>query len=180
MSTILVPLAPGFEELEAVAVIDILRRGGVTVLVAGLDAIIVAGARGITLQCDMLLSAVDGRTLNGVVLPGGMPGTRNLLKSSFLRELIIALDREEALVAAICAAPTVLYAAGLLKGKKATVYPGLEKDMPETVLSSEAVVIDGNIVTSRAAGTAVPFTLALLEKLAGRDKALEVKQSILA
>jgi protein deglycase len=180
MATIVVPLAPGFEEIEAVAVIDILRRGNVTVIVAGVEGATVTGAHGITLQCDALLSAVDIKRLDGIVLPGGMPGTSNLMKSSLLRDLIIALDRDNLLVAAICAAPTVLHAAGVLKGKKATSYPGYRKDMTEADYSEDAVVADDNVITSRAAGTAVPFALALVERLSGPTAALEVKKAILA
>lgn len=180
MATILVPLAEGFEEIEAVAIIDILRRAGITVITAGLDNLAVRGAHNITVQCDVLLSAVDVKALDGAVLPGGMPGTKNLLKHSLLRDILVALDREEALVAAICAAPIVLAAAGVVKGKRATSYPGYEKEMNEADYSTDAVVADGNVITSRAAGTAVPFALALVEKLAGRDKAIEIKKSILA
>jgi 4-methyl-5(b-hydroxyethyl)-thiazole monophosphate biosynthesis len=180
MATIVVPLAPGFEEIEAVAVIDILRRGGVTVITAGVEGAAVTGARGVTLQCDTLLSAVDAKQLDGIVLPGGMPGTRNLMKSSLVRDMVIALDRDNLLVAAICAAPTVLHAAGVLKGKKATSYPGYQKEMTEAVYSEAAVVADGNVITSRAAGTAVPFALALVERLSGLTTALEVKKAILA
>ena len=180
MATVLVPLATGFEEIEAVTVIDILRRGGVSVRVAGVDALAVTGAHAITVQCDALLAETDVKTLDGIMLPGGMPGTRNLLKNSFLRELIIQLDREELLLAAICAAPIVLHAAGVLKGKKATSYPGFNKEMADAVYSVDPVVADGNIITSRAAGTAVPFALRVLEQLAGRDTAQEVKKAIIA
>ena len=180
MSTVAVPLAEGFEEAEAVFIIDLLRRGGVEVAVAGLEKESVTGAHGITIKCDGLLSGAAALALDGIVLPGGMPGTKNLLKSSLVRDLIVRLNREGKLVAAVCAAPVVLAAAGALKGKKATCYPGFESDLKDATFVKEPVVTDGNIITSRGPGTAAAFALALLACLKGRDAAEEVRKAILA
>lgn len=180
MSTVAVPLADGFEEAEAVIIIDLLRRGKVEVAVAGLDREAIMGAHGITIKCDGLLSSLAAQALNGIVLPGGMPGTKNLLKSSLVRDLIVRLDREKKLVAAVCAAPIVLQAAGVLRGKKATCYPGFESDSKDATFVKEPVVVDGNIITSRGPGTAVVFALALLAYLKGPEVSEEVRKAILA
>lgn len=180
MPKIVVPLAEGFEEIEAVAVIDLLRRAGVEVVTASLDGESVTGAHGITVKSDALLKAVDVKSLDGVVLPGGQPGTRNLLKSTPVREILIALDREDKLVAAICAAPTVLAAAGVLNNRRAACYPGLEKELTGARPVSEPVAEDGNIITSRGIGTALPFALALITRLCGPEKAAQVKKAVLA
>src|SRR5262245_17725832 len=117
--SVLVPLAEGFEEIEAVVIVDVLRRAGVDVLVAGLSAGSVRGAHGITLATDVALDAVDPARLAMVVLPGGMPGTKNLLRDARVLALVRALESSGRTVAAICAAPTVLAAAGVLEGRRA-------------------------------------------------------------
>jgi protein deglycase len=177
---ILVPLAPGFEETEAVTIIDILRRGGVEVVAAGLEAKAVKGSHALTLEGDALLAEVELKGFDGIVLPGGQPGTTNLMKSTALRRFLVEMDRQQLLIAAICAAPTVLEAAGVLKGKKATCYPGCEKDIRSAILSSDGVVVDGHVVTSRGVGTALAFALTLVKILRGTETYEQVKKAVLA
>jgi 4-methyl-5(b-hydroxyethyl)-thiazole monophosphate biosynthesis len=180
MAKVAVPLAAGFEETEAVVIIDLLRRGGVEVAVAGLEAEDVAGAHGIVFKSDCLLAHLDAESLDGIVLPGGMPGTKNLQKSARLRDLIVRLHGKAKLVAAVCAAPVVLAAAGVLKGKKAACYPGFESDLKDATVVNEPVVVDGNIITSRGIGTAVAFALALVACLKGPEVSEKVRKAILA
>jgi len=178
-STILVPLAEGFEECEAITIIDILRRASLTVIVAGLNGTPITGAHGIRVECDTTLDQVNRKALSGIVLPGGQPGTSNLLKSSLIRDIIIDLDRQEQMVAAICAAPTVLLAAGILSGRKVTSFPACEKEFDPTLYQTDAFVEDGNVVTGRALGTALPFSLKLVQKLCGNAKAEEIRRAVL-
>lgn len=181
MPTLLMPLADGFEETEAVTVIDLLRRAGVTVITASVTgALLVRGAHSISVQADVLIDAVNRKSLDGAVLPGGMPGTRNLIKNSALREILLDLDRQDKLLAAICAAPTVLQAAGVLSGRRVTCYPSFEKELPGNTCLTDAVVEDGNVVTSRGPGTAVQFGLALIARLCGAKKAEETGRAFLA
>jgi 4-methyl-5(b-hydroxyethyl)-thiazole monophosphate biosynthesis len=175
----MVPLAEGFEEIEAVTVIDILRRGDIDVVVAGMGSETVAGSHHIAVKCNTLIEAVRKEELNGIVLPGGMPGTKNLLTHTLLRDIIIELDKQDKLVAAICAAPTVLVAAGILKHKRATCYPSFEKDMTGTQYLTDPVVRHGNVITSRGPGTALVFSLAIVGALLGDEKSLELKKAVL-
>jgi len=171
----LVILADGFEEIEAVTPIDILRRAGIEVVVAGLDKTAVTGARGITVQADILLTEFTGRP-DAVILPGGMPGATNLAASSAVKALLAEAEDGGGIIAAICAAPAVVLAPmGLLKGKQATCYPGMEEDFPDGAgYTGQGVTIDGRIITASGVGTAMEFSLALVEALAGRDIADEV------
>ncbi len=162
-------LAEGFEEIEAVTPIDILRRGGVEVCVCSItDSLTVTGAHGIPFVCDRTLTSLRG-TERLLILPGGMPGTLNLKGCARLRFYLQEHARRGGLVAAICAAPTVLSDLGLTKDKIATVYPGMEKEMRCREVSKSAVVIDGNVITSRGAGTAADFGFALLSLLKGKE-----------
>jgi protein deglycase len=181
MPDILVPLAVGFEEVEAVTVIDLLRRAGLTVTTASLRSqTTVKGAHGVEIQAETTLSDVKGRVFDAVVLPGGMPGTTNLAESPEIGNLIQKHAEKGFLVAAICAAPTVLAKHGLLNGKKATCYPGCEGKMTGARVLAETVVEDGNVITSRGPGTAIPFALKLIERLVGQAKAKEVAAGFLA
>jgi 4-methyl-5(b-hydroxyethyl)-thiazole monophosphate biosynthesis len=173
----LVPLAEGFEEIEAVTIIDVLRRGGVEVTTAALTRGPVRGSHGIALECDATLESVSGRDFDAVVLPGGMPGAKNLKEDARLRDLLRRSAERGKLVAAICAGPIALEAAGLLAGKRATSYPGHE--LPSATRSEEAVVSDGNIVTSRGPGTALEFALALVARLAGADTSAQLRAAML-
>lgn len=173
----LVPLAEGFEELEAVTIIDVLRRAGVEVTVAALAASPVTGSHAIRVEADALLDAVQRDVFDAVVLPGG-PGAQRLRDDERVKAVVRRLAAEGRLVAAVCAAPTVLEAAGVLAGKRATVYPG--NQLPSAEQVEERVVVDGSIITSRGPGTALEFALAVVEKLAGAAKASELARAMLA
>ena len=179
MPTVLAILPEGFEEIEAVTPIDLLRRAGVEVTIASLaENFHVTGRCGIIVHADTTLAAVKAKSFDLIFLPGG-PGVINLRTDPRVLELVRAQAGAGKWVSAICAAPTVLNAAGLLEGRRYTAHFSVAKELPE-ILADERVVVDGNIVTSRGAGTAVDFGLALVEKLTSADKAAEVAKSISA
>lgn len=177
MKQALLPLMDGFEEIEAVTIIDILRRGQVTVTTAGLESVIVTGAHGITIMADCILEHVLSQEFDLIVLAGGA-GTFKLEADLRIIELLQKHASLGKLTAAICAAPLVLFAAGLLQDRKVTSYPAIKERFKSTDYSEEPVVVDGNIVTSRGVGTAIPFALKLLELLAGEAIAVEISQKI--
>lgn len=166
---VLVLLAEGFEEIEAVTVIDVLRRAEIDVVSASLNGSEVKGSHGISIVADSTLDEVEEQMFDAVVLPGGMPGARHLRESHAVLNLIREAAHKGKYVAAICAAPTALDVAGVLKGRRATSYPGHE--IPSAEYVEEPVVVDGHIVTSRGPGTAFEFALKLVEKLAGPELA---------
>lgn len=170
MAKVLVPLADGCEELEAVTIIDLLRRAGIEVVTAGLQPGIIKASRGTQLMPDMTLDAALAHEFDMVVLPGGMPGAKHLKEDPRILNRLKKMAGEGKYTAAICAAPTVLAEAGLLEGKKATSYPGFLDKMalPDTYYVTDAVVRDGKVLTSRGPGTAMDFALALIEALSGR------------
>ena len=177
---VLVPLAGGFEEIEAVTIIDVLRRAGLTVEVAGLASGPVTGAHGITLRPDCTLDQVDASALAMIVLPGGQPGTDNLKSDGRVLSLVRELEASGRGVAAICAAPLVLAAAGVLAGREATSYPGVRKELRGArVLDVPRVVRSDNVWTSQGPGTALEFSLALVSELCGEAKALELAGALL-
>ncbi len=172
MKRAMIILAEGFEEMEAVAPIDVLRRAEVEVTVAGLDRDHVKAARGTVIKTDKVFDG--GEPLpDALVFPGGLPGAENLAGSAMVKDYIRKMDSENRVIAAVCAAPAlVLGPAGVLKGKKATCYPGLEKNFDISVKHvKDEVVQDGNIITSRGPGTALPFALKIAENLVGKAKA---------
>jgi len=172
-----VVLADGFEEIEAVTPIDILRRAGVEVVVAGLTSLSVRSARGLTVTCDVCLVDAPAGLL---VLPGGLAGAQALAASADVHRAIASSLAEDRPVAAICATPAlVLGAHGYLKGRRFTCYPGMESEVVDGKPSPDAVVIDGPWITSRGVGTAPAFALALVERLAGRARADEVARAVL-
>lgn len=180
MARVLVPLAQGCEELEAVTVIDLLRRAGIEVVVAGLAPGIVKASRGTQLMPDITLDAALLEAYDMVVLPGGMPGAQHLKDDARVIGLIQKMAVAGRYTAAICAAPTVLAAAGVLSGKTATGYPGfLEKmNLTDVTLSTDAVVRDGQVITSRGPGTAIDFALSLVEILSGADIRRQVEAGL--
>ena len=178
MHKVLVLLAQGCEEIEAVTTIDILRRAGVEVTSAGLDDLPVLASRGVVLLPDTTLDLAQHQEFDMIVLPGGQPGTDNLKADKRLIALLRQMTQRGKYVAAICAAPSVLAAAGLLDGRKATCYPTCLDDFPKVNLQTAAVVEDGNIITSRGPGTAMDFALALVERLAGKAKRQEVEAAL--
>lgn len=164
---VLVPLAQGFEELEAVTIVDILRRAGLEVVVASLAGGTVTGSHGIRIEADAVLADVVDADFDAIALPGGMPGADNLKRDPRIAALVRRLHGAGRPVAAICAAPMVLDAAGVLDGRRATSYPGFLKDAAKARVVDEAVVADGGVITSRGPGTALDFALALVAELAG-------------
>ncbi|MCC9000817.1 MAG: DJ-1/PfpI family protein [Candidatus Contendobacter sp.] len=178
MSTVLVPLAHGCEELEAVTVIDLLRRAGVTVTVAGLEAGPVTASRNVVLLPETTLDAVLDQDFDMVVLPGGLGGAQRLEADQRIAVLLRRMTEQGRFVAAICAAPRVLASAGLLKDREATAYPGILDSQPEIRLSSAAVVRDGALITSRGPGTAMDFSLSLIEILCGRKQRDTVEKAL--
>lgn len=179
MPTVLAILAEGFEEIEAAAPIDLLRRAGADVTVAALgEGIHVTGRSGLTVHADTMLAAVRMRDFDCVFLPGG-PGTKLLRADPCVRALINRHAAAGRWLAAICAAPTVLHDAGLLAGRRYTAHFSVSNELPD-ILTAERVVTDGRLLTSRGAGTAVDFGLMLVEKLVSVEKAREVATAICA
>jgi 4-methyl-5(b-hydroxyethyl)-thiazole monophosphate biosynthesis len=172
----LVLLAEGFEEIEAVTIIDVLRRADVAVTTASLGKSPVTGSHGIALVADRALDAVAVSDFDAVVLPGG-PGAKHLKEDARVQALLKQAASAGKVVAAVCAAPIALEAAGLLAGRRATSYPGHE--LPSARYSEERVVVDGNVVTSRGPGTALEFSLALAEKLTGADVRERLQRAML-
>lgn len=173
MKTALVLFADGSEELEAISIVNILRRGGVAVTLAGLSDGALHGSRGVVIQPDCVLETVLQQDFDLVVLPGGQPGTTHLKNDVRVLNLVRRQHQAGRWVAAICAAPSVLAEAGLLHGKHATCYPTCLDAYPDVHLSTEAVVQDGQIITSRGPGTALDFALTLLEKLTPQRASVE-------
>jgi 4-methyl-5(b-hydroxyethyl)-thiazole monophosphate biosynthesis len=180
MASALIPLAQGCEELEAVTIIDLLRRAGVDVVTAGLDDRPVQASRGVTLMPDTTLDAITSQTFDMIILPGGLPGADYLDQDSRIQQLLHLCLKQGGYAAAICAAPKVLANAGLLRGKRATSYPGVldQMDLPEVNVDLQPVVRDGQIITSRGPGTAMDFALELIEILMGRGKRDEVEAGL--
>ena len=177
---IFVMLADGFEEVEALTVVDLLRRAGVsvsTVSIMGREEVI--GSHKIPVIADLLFDAADFDSAAMIVLPGGMPGTTNLLRFEPLTKQLKKFYSEGRPLAAICAAPMVLAAHGILEGKKATIYEGMEDNLAGAVHTAGNVVQDGNIITSKGPGTAMDFALALIAFLCGEAKAKEVQAGLL-
>lgn len=184
MKQVLVPFTTGVEEIEFIATVDILRRGGVQVTMASLDGGPVKGRSGITIVPDAALADVMNDEWEMVVLPGGLPNAHLLRDDPNIQAVVTRLRNERKSVAAICAAPTALAAYGMLDGMRVTSYPGSEAEVrekaPSAVYVDETVVEDDFLVTSRGAGTAVEFALRLVARLCGEEKSDEVRRSIVA
>jgi protein deglycase len=180
MPSVLVPLAHGFEDLEAVTIIDILRRAGIAVVTAGLKPGLVLGSRGTRIQPDATLDEAMTQDYDLIALPGGLPGADHLRDDPRILKLLRDMAAAGKHTAAICAAPMALAAAGLLTGRKATAYPGVldSLDLPNTQKRGDAVVVDGKVVTSRGPGTAMDFALTLVELLVGVEKREQVEAGL--
>ncbi|MCW8908758.1 MAG: DJ-1/PfpI family protein [Sedimenticola sp.] len=180
MARVLVPLAEGCEELEAVTIIDLLRRAGIEVISAGLVAGPVTASRGVTLLPDTLLDDVLDAPFDMVVLPGGQPGADHLDQDPRIRKLLQRIAAGDGYIAAICAAPKVLASAGLLDGREATAYPGVLDALALSDIrpSAGAVVRDGRVITSRGPGTAMDFALELVQLLQGEERRNEVEKGL--
>ena len=176
---ILVPLAEGFEEIEAVTIVDVLRRAGLDVTVAGLRPGAVTGSHGIAVTPDADLGDLDTTSFTMVVLPGGQPGTRHLAEDARVVALVRRLHEEGRPVAAICAAPLVLHKAGVLGGVHVTSHPSVRGMLPGVDVRSEPrVVRSGHVTTSQGAGTAMDFALALVADLCGDEKSAELGRAM--
>jgi 4-methyl-5(b-hydroxyethyl)-thiazole monophosphate biosynthesis len=173
---ILVLLADGFEEIEAITVIDVLRRAGIEVDSVGITGAWVTGSHKIKIMADKKISEVDVEKYDGIVLPGGSKGVENLARASKVKELLEKMNEKGKLIAAICAAPSLLAKFHILDNKKATIYPGMERELPYP--RDERVVVDTNIITSQAPGTAMEFALAIVEKFFGKGKVQELKKQL--
>ncbi len=181
MARVLVPLAQGCEELEAVSIIDLLRRAGIEVVTAGLTDGVVTCSRGVVMVPDTSLDEVLGDDFDMIVLPGGLPGADYLDEDQRIQRMLKRMSEQGKYTAAICAAPKVLASAGLLQGKRATSYPGVIDAMQlehTRYIDDQAVVVDGKVITSRGPGTAMDFALELIEVLVGAEQRNAVEASL--
>jgi len=180
MLHVLVPLAQGCEELEAITITDLLVRAGIRVTTCGLDDKPVTASRGTVILPTTCIENVVGETFDAIILPGGLPGADHLRDNPQVQQLLKRHAAENRYIAAICAAPKALAQAGLLTGRTATAYPGTLEEVPHSDIhiSDNAVEIDGKVITSRGPGTAIDFALTLIQQLAGLDRRIEVEQQL--
>ena len=179
MPKVLMPLAQGFEEIEAITIVDILRRAGIEVVIAGLSAGPVTGAHNITVVPDTTIDAIQGDSFDMIALPGGQPGTDNLNADSRIHSILQEFSAKNKLIGALCAAPIVLAAAGVLNGKKATCYPAYSDRLNGGICENSTVVSDGTIITSQGIGTAIEFALALVARLTSQATADGIARAML-
>ena len=176
---VLVLLADGFEEVEAFFPVDLLRRAGLTVKTVGISGKFATGSHGIRVECDILPEEIDYKDIEAVILPGGLPGTEYLDASPVTNKVLDAVLRRGGHVGAICAAPSILGRRGLLKNKRATCYPGFERELfGADRTRNDAVSTDGNITTARSVGVAKEFAKELVRVLAGEEKMREISETI--
>lgn len=172
-------LADGFEEMEALAPVDILRRAGITVQTVGVTGDVVTGSHQISVKADITVDKIElDDKLEMIVLPGGMPGTLNLENDTYVQTAVDYCADNDRFLTAICAAPKILGNKGLLKDRYATCFPGFENELTEARLSTEKVAVDGKIITAKGAGVALDFGLKLVEMLTSKEKALSLKESL--
>lgn len=181
MSKVLVPLAGGFEEIEAVSIIDVLRRAEIEVIIAALDStMLVKGANNISIQADMNIKDVEVDTLDMIILPGGWDGTYALADDATVQNILKSMDKDGKNIAAICAAPFALHKAGVLK-QNYTCYPGAQTQIREDGYQGDTAMVieDSNIMTSRGPGTSLHFALEIVKKLKGEDMYKAFKEGLL-
>ena len=179
MGTVYVFFADGFEEIEAFTAVDVIRRAGLNVeMVTVTPDEIVTGAHGVPVLCDKNIVNCDFFDADLILLPGGMPGAVTLEKCDDLRKRVLRFAEQEKPMAAICAAPMVLGKLGLLKGRKATCYPGFEQYLEGAEYTGAIVEKDGNIITGKGPGAAMEFALAVVELLLGKEKVKELKEAM--
>jgi len=179
MPRVAVIVADGFEEVEAIAIIDVLRRAEIDTVVAGLHEGHATSARNVRIVPDAVIDTVQADDFDMLVLPGGQPGADNLNADPRVKDLIRSFALKGKLTGAICAAPYVLANAGVLEGKHATAYPSYKDRLGGAVYEETSVVKDGNVLTSRGVGTALNFGLAIVEQLVGREKAQKIRAAML-
>jgi 4-methyl-5(b-hydroxyethyl)-thiazole monophosphate biosynthesis len=175
---IIVLLAEGFEEIEALTPVDMLRRASLTIKTVGISGKTVMGAHGISVACDLLPDEVDLSLVDMVILPGGMPGTLNLFSSPFTEKAVRSVLEANGRVAAICAAPLILGRYGLLNGVVATCYPGFENELRGAILVDKDVITFDNITTARGMGVAAEFSLELIRLLCDESTAAKISNAI--
>jgi len=178
MTRVLVPLAQSCEEVEAVTIVDVLRRAGIEVVTAGLEEGYVTASRGVRLLPDTTLEKALETDYDMVALPGGLPGSDHLAADERLGKLLRKMNESGKFVGAVCAAPKVLARQGLLKGKRATAYPGVLQAEHHSDITGNAVTRDGNVITSRSVGTVMDFALTIIEALLGPEKKDEIEASL--
>ena len=171
-------LADGFEEIEALAVVDILRRAKISVCTVGIGGREICGAHGITVKTDSTDADALDDVFDAIVLPGGMPGTTHLENSAVVQDAIRTAINNGAFVTAICAAPSILGHLGLLKGKSAVCYPGFESALDGAVVANKLVVRDGCFITGKGPGAAIPFALEIVKALTNEETAISIKEAM--
>ncbi len=179
MSKVVVILADGFEEVEAIAVVDVLRRADIEVVMAGLHEGPIVSARSVKVIPDASIDSIKAEGFEMIVLPGGQPGSDNLNADARVKDLLRDFNNKGKLTGAICAAPYVLANAGILDGIHVTSYPSFKDKLGTALYEEKTVVVDGNVLTSRGPGTALCFALAIVERLAGKEKAVQIKEAML-
>ena len=180
MKKVLVPIAPGFEEIETITIVDILRRAGARVILAGTVRGVLEGSRGVKIVPDELLDSVMEDNFELICLPGGQPGTDNLKNDVRIGSLLKRMFKEDKLIGAICAAPIILKKNNILENKFITSHPSVESVFKTENYLCERVVVDGNLITSQSPGTAMEFALKLVEILFGSNRLKKVNDGILA
>ena len=179
MAKVLVFLASGFEEIEALTVVDLLRRAGIdTMMVSITNDISVTGSHGITVAADEVMEAINFDEATMIVLPGGMPGTKNLEACDALMNQVDDYYSQGKYIAAICAAPTIFGHRGILEGKSACCYPGMEDQLKGANVNMDQVSVADKVITSRGLGTAIPFACKLIEELIDKETADKIAAAI--
>jgi len=173
---VMVPLANGFEEIEALTIVDVLRRAGIIVETVGIVGSVIEGSHNIRIMVDKRINEIVPDEYNAIILPGGSPGYKNLERSARLIEILKDFNNKNKLIGAICASPSILAKQGLLDDKKATIYPGNERLLAYP--RDKPVVVDGNIITSQGPGTSIEFALKIVEILLGQNVAQKLRQEL--
>ena len=180
MSNLYIHLAEGFEEIEAVTIIDVLRRAGLNVISVSVTGNrMVKGSHNIEMKADILFDEVDFTSGEMIILPGGMPGSKNLNEHTGLKQQIIEYQKSGKYLAAICAAPIVFGNLGILNGKRAVCYPGYEAHLTGADVQSNSYIVDNNIITGRGVGAALNFSLEIVRILVGEERALQLRKAML-
>lgn len=178
MKKVLVMLAEGFEEIEAITVVDVLRRANIVCDMCSIDRESVKGAHNISIKSDCNIDDINPLEYDAIVLPGGLPGATNL-RETRVEDFVKQLNENGKIVAAICAAPETLEAFGVLKNKKCTSYPGFIKNRDEVTYIEDIVVVDGNIITSRGPATSIMFALTIMKELGYTKEACDIKDGMM-
>jgi len=180
MNDLYIHLAEGFEEIEAVTIIDVLRRAGLNVISVSVTGNrMVKGSHNIEMKADLLFDEVDFTSGEMIILPGGMPGSKNLNEHTGLKQQIIEYQKSGKYLAAICAAPIVFGNLGILNGKRAVCYPGYEAHLTGADVQSNSYIVDNNIITGRGVGAALNFSLEIVRILVGEERALQLRKAML-